>query len=126
MNSQNNTSEALLEKMASIDLSTPTTKMLAIGKWTEKGKNKADRLPVMIKEVPATVKLYLTGKIESWYIKPDISGVVFIMNVTDPAEAHDLLEKLPLGQAGMMEFDFIPLGPITPLRFLFEGNPEME
>jgi len=96
--------------------------MLAIGSWTEKGKIQSDRLPVMIQEVPATVRLYLTGKIEQWYVKPDISGVVFIMNVTDPEEANELLEKLPLGIAGMMKFDFIPLGPISPLRFLLDDD----
>lgn len=101
-----------------IDLSTPTTKILAIGRWTAKGMILSDRYPVMKKEVPATTRLYLTGKIEMWYVKPDISGVVFIMNITSAAEAHELLEKLPLGQAKMMEFDFIPLGPISPLRYL--------
>jgi hypothetical protein len=40
------------------------------------------------------------------------------MNLTDPKEAHELLEKLPLGQAGLMEFQIIPLGPISPLRML--------
>ncbi|MDB5129826.1 hypothetical protein [Mucilaginibacter sp.] len=105
-----------------IDLTTPTTKILAIGRWTEKGMDPKTRFPVMVKEVPATVRLYLTGKIEMWYVKPDISGVVFIMNITDPAEAHQLLEKLPLGIAGMMEFDFIPLGPISPLRFLLPDD----
>jgi hypothetical protein len=43
---------------------------------------------------------------------------MFLMNVTDPKEAHELLDKLPLGQAGLMEFQFIPLGPISPLRLL--------
>jgi hypothetical protein len=100
------------------DLTAPVTKMLAIGSWTEKGRDKATRFPVMVKEVPATVRLYLTGAIEQWYVKPDISGVVFIMNVHSAEEAHTLLEKLPSGVAGMMAFDFIPLGPITPLRFL--------
>ena len=116
MNNENNSVEN------SVDLNTPTTKILAIGNWTDKGLLKIDRLPVMIREVPATVNLYLTGAIEQWYIKPDISGVVFVMNVTDPAEAHRLLEKLPLGIAGMMEFDFIPLGPISPLRFLLKNE----
>jgi hypothetical protein len=101
-----------------IDLTTPTTKILAIGRWTEKGMVLSDRLPVMIREVPATFRIYLTGKIEQWFVKPDISGVVFIMAVDSPEEAHRLLEGLPLGQAGMMEFEFIALGPITPLRLL--------
>lgn len=105
-----------------VDLSTKTTKILAIGRWTAKAKDLNDRVPVMIKEVPATVSLYLTGAIEAWYVKPDISGVVFIMNVTTPEAANELLEKLPLGVAQMMEFDFIELGPITPLRFLYELN----
>jgi hypothetical protein len=104
-----------------VDLSTPTTKILAIGRWTAKGMILEDRIPVMLREVPATVELYLTGKIEQWYVKPDISGVVFIMNITSPEGAHRLLEKLPLGVAGMMAFEFIELGPITPLRFLL--NP---
>jgi hypothetical protein len=116
MNNENNNLEG------SVDLSIPTTKMLAIGSWTKKGSIKSDRLPVMLKEVPATVRLYLTGAIEQWYVKPDLSGVVFVMNVTDAAEAHDLLEKLPLGVAGMMEFEFIPLGPISPLRFLLKDE----
>jgi hypothetical protein len=104
------------------DFTTPTTKILAIGRWTEKGLDPETRLPVMTKEVPATVRLYLTGAIEMWYVKPDLSGVIFIMNVTDVATAHQLLEKLPLGQAGMMEFDYIPMGPITPLRFLLNND----
>ena len=33
-------------------------------------------------------------------------------------EAKALLDKLPLGQAGLMEFQFIPLGPLSPLRAL--------
>lgn len=106
------------------DLATPVTKILAIGRWTEKGHNKAARFPVMVEEVPATVKLYLTGAIEQWYIKPDSSGVVFIMNVTSAEAAHQVLEKLPLVIAGIMAFDFIELGPITPLRFLLPPDKQ--
>ncbi|MEO3402622.1 hypothetical protein AAFN85_01890 [Mucilaginibacter sp. CAU 1740] len=100
------------------DFSTPTTKILAIGRWTEKGLIAENRLPVMPKEVPATLSLYLTGVMDAWYVKPDLSGVVFIINTSEVNTAHELLEKLPLGQAGLMEFDYIPLGPLSPLRFL--------
>jgi len=44
--------------------------------------------------------------------------VVFILNVTDPTVAHEMLEKLPLGQAHLMSFELIPLGPLNPLRRL--------
>jgi len=40
------------------------------------------------------------------------------MNVTERAEACELLERLPLGQAGMMAFELIPLGPLKPLAVL--------
>jgi hypothetical protein len=44
--------------------------------------------------------------------------VAFILNVTDSAAAHDMLEKLPLGQAHLMSFELIPLAPLNPLRQL--------
>ncbi len=99
-------------------LITSTTKILAIGHLTEKALNDAERKPVMAREVPATVRLYLDGKIEQWWIKPDVSGVVFILNLTDVKEAHEILEAMPLGVAGMITFDLIPLGPLAPLRML--------
>ena len=43
---------------------------------------------------------------------------MFILNVTDLAAAHEMLEKLPLGQAHLMSFELIPLGPLAPLRRL--------
>lgn len=106
------------QKNTTPNFTTPTTKILAIGRWTEKGLIAENRLQVMPKEVPATLSLYLTGVMDAWYVKPDLSGVVFIINVTEVDAAHALLEKLPLGQAGLMEFDYIPLGPLSPLRFL--------
>jgi hypothetical protein len=105
-----------------IDLSTPITKILAIGRFTEKAKNAGKRISVMTKEVPATLSLYLSGKIEQWFIKPDMSGPVFIMNVTTTEEANKVLHALPLGLEGMMNFELIPLGPLTPLRFLLSGK----
>jgi hypothetical protein len=46
------------------------------------------------------------------------------MNVTDPAEAHRLLEKLPLGQAEMMTFELIPVGPLWPLGLLLRETAQ--
>jgi len=68
------------------------------------------------------VRLYLTGKIEQWYLKPDQSGVVFIMNITDPKEAIAVLGRFPFGQAGLMEFQIVPLAPIGPLRVLLDDS----
>lgn len=40
--------------------------------------------------------------------------MVFIINVTGPAVAHEMLEKLPLGKASMMSFELIPDWPAEP------------
>lgn len=119
-NSKDNTKEIT---GGAINLSSPITKILAIGSLTEKGLVEKDRLAVMPFEVTATVGLHLEGIIEQWWIKPDISGPVFIMNVQSVEKAHDLLEALPLGVAEMMTFQLIPLGPLSPLRFLL-NKPE--
>ena len=50
--------------------------------------------------------------------------VAFIINVTDPAVAHEMLEKLPPGKAHMMSFELIPIGPLNPLRFLQGMQPK--
>lgn len=95
----------------------PTTRILAIGRVTEKGSGDK-RLSIMPHEVRETVRLHLAGHIDQWFTQTEASGVVFILNTVDKAEAHDLLAALPLGQAGMMEFELIPLGPLKPLKLL--------
>jgi hypothetical protein len=98
-----------------------TTKVLAIGSWTAKATPET-RPPVMPFEARDTLRLQLAGKIDQWFAKSDGSGAVFLMNVTDPAEAHALLEDLPLGRAEMMTFELIPMGPLWPLGLLL-GEP---
>jgi hypothetical protein len=97
--------------------------VLAIGSFTAKATPNVQK-PILPSEVRETVRLYLAGKIDQWYVKQDRSGVVFLLNLTDLQEAHALLDKLPLGQAGLMEFQFIPLGPISPLRLLLSQPAE--
>ncbi|SEC79608.1 Muconolactone delta-isomerase [Rhizobiales bacterium GAS191] len=96
---------------------TPTIRILAIG-TVNPGVDPAVVRSILPTEVRETVKLYLDGKIDQWYSQQGRSGVVFILNVTDPAAAHDMLEKLPLGQAHLMSFELIPLAPLDPLRRL--------
>ena len=98
----------------------PTVKVLAIGHLTAAAMQPGVMAPVMPSEVRATVKLYLGGKIDQWYVRQDKPGVVFLINVSTVEEAHALLEKLPLGVRGLMEFELIPLGPLTPLSRLLK------
>jgi hypothetical protein len=104
--------------------STPTTKLLAIG-TINPGVDPAKVLAILPNEVRDTVDLYLNGKIDQWYSQQERRGVVFILNVTDPAAARDMLKKLPLGRAHLMSFELIPIGPLNPLRQLrgMQANP---
>ncbi len=99
------------------------TKVLAIGTWTAKATPET-RPPVMPFEARDTLRLMLMGKIDQWFAKSDGSGAVFLMSVTDAAEAHALLEALPLGQRDMMTFELIPVGPLWPLGLLLRDAPQ--
>jgi len=84
-------------------------------------KSDADRAQigkVMPDEVRETVKLYLDGKIQQWYARSDGRGVVFIMNCGTVDETKALMESLPLAKAKLVNLDYTPMGPLTPLRLL--------
>jgi hypothetical protein len=95
----------------------PTVKVLALGKLTAQAT--PEQLKATFpKEVPATLRLHLAGKIDQWWAGRDRKGPVFLMNVTSVEEAHSLLDALPLGVAKLMEFDLIELSPLAPLQLL--------
>ena len=95
----------------------PTTRILASGRFT--GTPTPDQIKAIFpQEVPATLRLYLAGKIDQWWARQDQKGPVFLLNVTTIPEAHALLESLPLGIAKLMEFEYIELSPLTPLHLL--------
>ncbi|WP_342711981.1 hypothetical protein AAFG13_10760 [Bradyrhizobium sp. B124] len=103
----------------------PTTHILAIGTLNP-GVDPAAARAILPSEVRETVKLHLDGKIDQWFSLQGRPGVVFILNMTDTAAAHEMLEKLPLGQAHLMSFELIPVGPLNPLRQLLgtaTGSP---
>jgi len=96
----------------------PTTKILAISHFMGAPMTPAQRAHIMPQEVRDTVNAYLAGKIDQWYFRTDGKGVVFVVNASAAEEAEDILEKFPLGQAGLMGFDYIPLGPLSPLHII--------
>lgn len=96
-------------------------KVLCISKWT-KAPTPEERDAILPKEVPATLKLYLDGVIEQMWFKQDVPGVVFLVNAESVDAAKTHLHALPMGQVGMMDFDFIPVGPLAPLGLLIAGK----
>jgi len=99
----------------------PTTRILVIGQFTKAPTPEQIR-EIFPKEVPATLRLYLAGKIDQFWIRQTQTGPVFLLNVTSLEEARALMEKLPLGQAGLMKHEFIELGPLTPLHLLLSDG----
>src|SRR5260370_17669133 len=95
----------------------PTTKILAIGQFT-KPPTPEQIKEFFPKEVPATLRLYLAGKIDQWWIRQTQTGPVFLLNVTSIEEARALMEKLPCGHAALMKHELIPLAPLSPLHSL--------
>jgi hypothetical protein len=75
-------------------------------------------MTVMPAEIRATVKLYLDGKIREWYSREDGRGGVFLVNTRDVEEARSIIESLPLSKENMLDHEYIPVGPLMPLRLL--------
>jgi len=96
----------------------PTTKVLAIANVVANGSNPEAMRSTMPSEVKATLELYLNGKIDQWFVRQDGKGVVFLLNASSVEEAAEMLSKLPLVQAKRLEFTFMALGPLSPLRYL--------
>jgi len=78
-------------------------------------------MAVIPEEIQATVKLYLDGKIREWYSRGDGKGVIFLVDVKTEDEARALMETLPLAKEHLMDHEYIPVGPLMPLKALNPG-----
>jgi len=79
------------------------------------------RQQVMPKEVPATLKHYLDGKIEQFWFRDKV-GPIFLMNVESVEEARRTVEELPLTAGGFAKYEFMAVGPLAPLGLLIQGR----
>ena len=94
-----------------------TTEVLVI-QTPRQGVTVQQILDVMPSEVRATVRLYLDGKIREWYSRGDGKGVIFLVEAKTEDEARDIMETLPLAKEHLMDHEYIPVGPLMPLRML--------
>jgi hypothetical protein len=83
-------------------------------------------MAVMPDEIRATVKLYLEGKIRQWYSRGDGRGVVVFLDVKTVEEAHAIIDAMPLSKENLMDHEFIPVGPLMPMRILIGGGPAQQ
>ncbi len=94
-----------------------TTEVLVI-QTPKKGVTAAQIMDVIPSEIRATVKLYLEGRIREWYSRGDGKGVIFLVDAKTEEEARAIMETLPLAKAQLMQTEYIPVGPLMPLRAL--------
>ena len=103
--------------------SSPTTTGVFALLKAKPGVTREQVMTLMPAEIRETVKLYLNGKIREWYSRGDGRGAVFLLDTRDVAEAHSIMEGLPLAKQDLMDHEYIAVGPLFPLGLL-AANPE--
>jgi hypothetical protein len=96
----------------------PKTTAVLVIQTPRKGVTVQQIMAVMPSEVEATVRLYLDGKIREWYSRGDGKGVIFLVEAKTEDEARAMMETLPLAKGQLMDDQYIPVGPLMPLRML--------
>ena len=96
----------------------PKTTAVLVIQTPKQGVTVQQVMAVIPDEIQATVKLYLDGKIREWYSRGDGKGVIFLVDTKTEDEARAIMETLPLAKAHLMDHNYIPVGPLMPLRAL--------
>ena len=106
------------QSIAQTQTSAPTTTGVFVVLKAKPGVTRDQVMAIMPAEIRATVQLYLDGKIREWYAREDGRGAVFLLNTTDATEARSIMEALPLAKEHLVDDEYVPVGPLMPLRLL--------
>lgn len=104
----------------------PKTTRVLVLITAKPGATREQVMKFMPAEIRATVRLYLDGAIQQWYSRGDGKGVVLILDCKDTAEAHAVMDELPLSKESLMDHEFIPIGPLMPLGALLGAAPQQK
>jgi len=96
----------------------PKTTAVLVIETAKHGVTPQQVMAVIPAEIQATVKLYLDGKIRQWYSRGDGKGVIFLVDAKTEDEARAIMETLPLAKEQLMDHEYIPVGPLMPLKAL--------
>jgi hypothetical protein len=97
-------------------------KVLAIGR-ARSGVEWKDIAPYVGEEARHVWKLYESDRVREFYLRADERpGVVLVLECDDLAEAERVVAALPVLEAGLLDFEVIPLRPYVAPRWLF-GDP---
>ena len=99
----------------------PKTTGVLVIETAKQGVTFQQVMAVIPAEIRATVNLYLDGKIQQWYSRGDGKGVVFLVDAKTEDEARAIVETLPLAKEQLIDTEYVPVGPLMPLRAL--SNP---
>jgi len=108
--------------LAQAQATSPTTTGVMVILTVKAGVTREQVMAVMPDEIRQTVQLYLNGRVREWYSRSDGRGAVFLLDVKDVAEAHAIMEGLPLAKQNLLDHEYIAVGPLLPLRLLMT-NP---
>jgi hypothetical protein len=96
----------------------PKTTEVMVILTAKQGVTRQQIMSHMPAEIRATVKLYLDGKIRQWYSRGDGKGVIFLLDARTVDEARAVMDPLPLAKENLMDYEYIPVGPLLPLTAL--------
>src|SRR5215469_1286964 len=102
----------------------PKTTAVLVIETPKKGVTPQQIIEVIPSEIRATVKLYFDGKIRDWYSRGDGKGVIVLLDVKTEDEARAIVETLPLTKEQLMDHQYIPVGPLMPLRALMASGAQ--
>ncbi|MBK8021279.1 MAG: superoxide dismutase [Chloroflexi bacterium] len=83
----------------------------------------ADDQPHLKAEAGRVWTLVQQGVVREIYFRADQHTAVLILECEDAAAARAVLDTLPLVQAGLIDFDIIPLAPYDGFARLFASHP---
>jgi len=93
-------------------------KILALEKESP-GTTPEQFAPHLKAEAARVWELYQSGQLREMYFRQDRSEAVLILECADAQEARQVLDSLPLVQAGLIGFEVIPLVPYPGFERLF-------
>ncbi len=94
-------------------------KVVAIGR-ARNGVRWEDIAPYVGEEARHVWELYESDRVREFYLRADdLPGVVLVLECDDLAEAERLVAALPILEAGLLDFEVIPLRPYVAPRWLF-------
>ena len=96
----------------------PSTTGVMVILTVKPGVTRERVMGVMPGEVRQTLQLYLDGKVREWYSRGDGRGAIFLLDTKDVAEASEIMDVLPLTRENLIDHEYIPVGPLFPLRLL--------